>query len=193
MPTRTPAFPYARVPAPAIGRARGFTLIEMVVTIVLIGVLAMAVIPVISSGVKTYITTTTSINTLSKLRYATERMAREIREVRRDPVTPADYDISTNISTGSSTSLAFTKSDANQVSINGSGPPLVTLGYTLPSAVSSTLTDQVSSLTFAYYQADGSTPATSVSTVAFVEITLILIEDGALLTQRTRVALRNQL
>lgn len=176
--------------------ARGFTLVEAVVSIVLIGILAMAVIPVITSGVKTYATTTTSINTLSKLRVATERMAREIREVRRDPVTPANYAISTNISTGTSTSLAFTKSDTNQVSINGSGPPLVTLGYTLPGAVSSTLTDQVSSLTFRYYQADGSTPATgvtAVSTVAFVEITLILIEDGALLTQSTRVALRNQL
>lgn len=192
MPTRTPDFPCTRVIAPAIRPARGFTLIEMVVTIVLIGVLAMTVIPVISSGVKTYVTTTTSINTLSKLRYATERMAREIREVRRDPVTPANYSISTNISTGTSTSLAFTKSDTNQVTIDGSGPSPVTLSYTLPSAVTSTLTDQVSSLTFNYYRADGSTLATSVSTVAFVEITLILIEDGALLTQRTRVALRNQ-
>lgn len=175
--------------------ARGFTLIEAVASIVLIGVLAMAVIPVITSGVKTYATTTTSINTLSKLRVATERMAREIREVRRNTGIPANYDISTNISTGTSTSLAFTKRDTNQVSLNGSGPPLVTLGYTLPSAVSSTLTDQVSSLTFRYYQADGSTlatGATAVSTVAFVGITLILIEDGALLTQSTRVALRNQ-
>ena len=175
-------------------RHRGFTLIEAVVGIVLVGVLAMAVIPVITSGVKTYATTTTSINTLSKLRVATERMAREIREVRRNLVTPANYDITTNISSGTSNSLTFTKSDANQVTINGSSPPLVTLGYTAPSAVTSTLTDQVSSLTFRYYQADGSTLATgaaALSTVAFVQITLVLIEDGAPLTQRTRVALRN--
>lgn len=170
--------------------ARGFTLIEAVLGIVLLGILAMAAMPVITGGITAYATTTTSLNTLSKLRYATERMAREVREVRRSTVTPADYDIITNISTGTSTSLVFTKSDGNQVSLNLSGAN-VTLAYSTP-AVSSTLTDQASGLTFRYYQNDGTTAASSVSNVAFVDIQLDLVESGNTISQRTRVALRNQ-
>lgn len=170
--------------------ARGFTLIEAVVSIVLIGVLATAVIPVISGGVKTYAATTTSINTLSKLRYATERMAREIREVRRDPVTPANYDmiLGTN-------NLVFYKADGYRVTIT-SGVPNGTLTYLSPTAVttSGTLTDQINAvgdLTFTYYDMAGAVTA-SLSQVAFVQIDLKLTEDGAPLRQITRVALRNQ-
>lgn len=170
--------------------ARGFSLIEMVMGIVLLGILAMAAMPVITGGITAYATTTTSLNTLTKLRYATERMAREIREVRRNTVTPANYDITTNISTGTSTALVFTKADGNQVSLGLSGSN-VTLAYSTP-AVSATLTDQASGLTFRYYQSDGTTAASSVSNVAFVDIQLDLVETGSTITQRTRVALRNQ-
>lgn len=166
--------------------ARGFTLIEMVVAIVIIGVLAIATIPVLTGGVRTYVTTTTSLITLSKMRYATERMAREIRHVRRNPGTPANYDISTM----TATSLVFVKSDGNTVSITRALPN-ITLGYSTPAA-SSTLSDQVSGLTFRYFTIDGVTVTALPALVAFVEIELAMIEDGATLTQRTQVALRNQ-
>lgn len=166
--------------------ARGFTLIEAVVAIVIIGVLAIATVPVLTGGVRTYVTTTTSINTLSKMRFATERMAREIRHVRRNPGTPTNYDISTM----TATSLVFVKSDGNTVSI-ASALPNITLGYSAP-AVSSILTDQVSNLTFRYFTINGVTATASVALVAFVEVELIMIEDGVTLTQRTQVGLRNQ-
>lgn len=173
------------------GATRGFTMIEAVVTIVLIGVLAMAVIPVISSGIKTYVTTTTSINTLSKLRFATERMAREMREVRRNVGTPTNYDF---VTLGAN-NVVFYKTDGYRVSIAG-GSPNATLTYLSPGGVttSATLTDQLNAgtdLAFTYYDIAGVATA-SLSQVAFVQIDLKLTEDGAPLRQITRVALRNQ-
>lgn len=184
-----PRIPANRAPSAAgAGRrmSSGFTAIEMVMAIVLIGILAAASLPVIFSGVRTYQDTTVSLVTLSKLRYATERMAREIREIRRNTVTPSNYDIST----WTAGTLAFVKRDGTTVTITAAAPN-VTLGYSAP-AVTSTLTDQVSSLTFNYYQIDGTTAATSIANMAFVQISLTLIQDGAPFTQRTRVALRNQ-
>lgn len=166
-------------------RARGFTLIEAVASIIIIGVLAIATIPVLTGGVRTYVTTNTSLNTLSKMRLATERMAREIRQVRRNPGTPTNYDFTTM---GTNT-LVFVKTDGNTVTINRALPN-VTLGYSTPAA-SSNLTDQVNNLTFRYFTIDGVTPTGSLSLVAFVEIELEMIEDGVVLTQRTQVGLRN--
>jgi len=169
--------------------ANGFTLIEAVVAIVLIGVLAMAVIPVIDSGVRTYATTTNSLNALSKLRYATERMAREIREVRRNPLSPTNFEM-----TLGANALVFTKTDGNQVTISSSTPN-VNLAYQTPNA-SGVLTDLLSvntDLSFQYYLADKTTQTASLSQLAYVRISLTLTDsDGAQVNQLTWVALRNQ-
>ena len=159
-------------------------MVEAVVAILLTGILAMAAIPLISSGVVAYQTTTSQLVTLSKLRYATERIAREIREVRRVPATPTNYDITT----APGSSVTFTKSDANQVTIS-TAVPLVTLAYQTPAA-SATLTDQVSSLAFRFLDINNAVTA-SAAQVAFVEISLAVTIDGAVLQQRTRVSLRN--
>lgn len=163
-------------------RTRGFTMVEAVVAIVLMGILGMAAIPLLSGGVETYQITSSQLTTLSKLRYATERIARELREVRRVPGTPTNYDISTV----AGPSVMFTKSDATQVTITGA-PPLITLAY--PSA-SATLTDQVNSLAFRFLDINGAVTG-SATQVAFVEISLGLTVDGVVLQQRTRVSLRN--
>ena len=157
-------------------------MVEAVVAILLMSILAMAAIPLISGGVEAYQATSSQLVTLSKLRYATERIAREIREVRRVPATPTNY----NITTTPGSSVTFTKFDATQVTITGT-PPLVTLAYP---AATATLTDQVSALTFRFLDINGAVTA-SAALVAFVEISLSLTVDGAVLQQRTRVSLRN--
>jgi len=164
----------------------GFTLIEFVVVTVLMGILAVAAMPVFLSGVQAFHATSASIDTLSKLRYATERMAREIREIRRNPANTANYDISKM----TATTLVFTKTDGNSVTITAS-PPNLTLGYSNPAAAA-VLTDQVSSLTFSYFKIDGITPATGVTDVGFVRVDLSLTQDGAAYQQTTWVTLRNQ-
>jgi len=164
----------------------GYTLIEMIIAIVILGLLGAAAGYGLQNSALAFVNTTDAVHTLGKLRPASERLAREIREIRRDPLTPAVYDIATM----NATTLTFTRADGTGVTLN-SAPPLVTLAYSIP-AGTHTLTDALSSLTFAYYQADGVTPATGSDDVAFVEFELVLTRSGNSYPQRSRVALRNQ-
>jgi len=167
-------------------RQRGFTLIEMIISLVVLALLGGAAGYGLTGGALAYSGNAETLHTLGKLRYASERMARELREIRRSTVTPANFDITAM--TG--TTLAFTKSDGTGVTLTGA-PPLLTLAYSTP-AGTHTLTDQVGSLSFAYYQADGSTAASGAGNVAFVEFNLVLTRNGNSYPQRTRVALRNR-
>ena len=164
----------------------GFTLIEMIMVLVIVGVLAASAAPIFSQGLTAARLTTENLRTLAKLRYATERLAREIRQVNYNA---GAYDITTL----SATSLVFAKNDALNptVSISVSGANLV-LGYSNP-AVSAVLTDEISSFTLAYYDSFGAVTASNTN-VAFIEITLALQNPttGASFSQRTRVALRDQ-
>ncbi len=164
----------------------GFTLIETVMVTLIVGLLGAAGGYALTNGTLAFVHSADAVHTVGKLRVAGKRMEREIREVRRDLGTPALYDISTM----NATTLAFVKTDGTTVTLN-SAPPLATLAYSTP-AGTYTLTDEVSALTFAYYQADGTTAATGNGDVAYIEIELVLTRDGNLYPQRTRAALRNQ-
>jgi hypothetical protein len=118
---------------------------------------------------------------------ASERLVRELREIRRDPLLPANYD-----TTIAANPLVFTKSDGETVTINAAAP-LLTLAYdSVSTATPYTLTDEVSSITFTYLQSDGVTAATNSSNVAFIEFELVLTRNGNSYPQRSRIALRNQ-
>lgn len=166
-------------------RQHGFTLIEMIISLMVLALLGAAGGYGLASGARAFADSADAVHTLGKLRHSSERMAREIREIRRDPVTPALYDIGTM----TATSLAFTKTDGTGVILTAA-PPLVTLAYS-SLAGTHVLTDEVSTLVFAYYQADGSAAATGNGDVAFVEFELLLTRAGNSYPQRTRVALRN--
>ncbi len=168
--------------------SRGFSLVEMIVTLVLVGILAVIGLPILSNSLRAYSATQEGLGTLTKLRYATERLAREIREVRRDPAVPTDYDIA--IMTAAK--FQFTKTDGVEVTLEAV-PPALTLNYAPPVTPAPALTDQVKGFTFRYLQADGATAATSKSDVAFVDITLTLTQSGTDYAQRTRMGLRNKL
>jgi prepilin-type N-terminal cleavage/methylation domain-containing protein len=167
-------------------RQQGFTLLEMIIALVVLGLLGAAAGYGLVGGALAFSSTSDAVQTLGKLRVASERMAREIREIRRNPATPAVYDITTM----NATTLAFTRTDGTSVTLNGA-PPLVTLAYSTPGGTH-TLTDEVASLAFAYLQSDGATAATGNTDVAFVELELILTRSGNSYAQRARVALRNQ-
>ncbi len=167
-------------------RQQGFTLMELIIGLMILAVLGAAAGYGLANGALAFVNTTDAVHTLGKLRYASERMAREIREIRRDPVAPTLYDVSTM----TPTVLAFTKTDGTGVTLSAA-PPLATLSYSSP-AGTHVLTDEVGTLTFAYYQADGGTAATGDWDLAFVEFELVLTRGGNSYPQRSRVALRNR-
>lgn len=173
--------------------AGGFTLIEMVASMVIVGILVAVSVPMLSNGFRAYEASRASLATMSKLRYATERIVREIREVRRNPGSPANYDISSPIATGSS--ITFNKTDGvtvTTVTIAQAGST-VTLDYNPPNvAPDPVLADQLGSLQFSYFQANGTTAANTTANVAFVQIAISLTQGTATYSQRVRVGLRNQ-
>ena len=193
--------------------ARGFSLLELVVVIVVVGIMAAALTPVVLSSLTAYGKTQGDLIVLDKLRYATERLAREIREVKYDgstnnylftnrstsaPAFTRDYvtcnDSSCSTTTTSTLTVTVATIDSSSSSTTGcKNANCITLTYSTPTiSPAPILIDQVSSLAFAYYQANGTTLATSNSNVTAVEISLSLTQDGQPYNQRTRVELRNQ-
>ena len=176
-------------------RSIGFTLVELVISIVLIGILA----AVGSSMIVDSFTTTRMVNadnaSAGQARYALERLAREIREIKYDS-SGGNYCITAMTATNlvfyrtSGTYSSTCNTNVVTVTINMSGANL-TLGYSSP-AVTSNLSSQVSSFALAYYDIAGNTTA-STDAIRFVQITLTVTDatSGQSISQRTRVALRN--
>ena len=168
--------------------ARGFTLLEVIITVLVMSVLGTVGFHVIFNGVEAYYATDGALSTLAKLRYATGRIVDELREVDyTDPSGP--YVLTATYPSTANGSITFTKIDTTVVTIDGSTSS-VTIQYDAGSAY--TLTDGVSDLTFNFFQYDG-TNATSASDVAFVEVNLTLLEGTSSYAQRVRVGLRDNI
>jgi len=145
-------------------RARGFTLIEMVMVIIIMTILAAFIGPILAEAVSAYDSISRNIEVLTKMRYAMERLAREIRMVRRDPVNSGNYDIVTM----AVNKLEYCQADGTGVIID------YTTGFTLT-----------------YFNAAGGA-AVGKNDVAYVQVALTLTGTGtSAYNLSTRVDLRN--
>lgn len=168
----------------------GFTLIEMVISILILATLAASLAPLLAGSFQGYEINQSNLETLGRLRYATERIAREVREVRHNGT---NYQIATM---GPAT-LSFTKNDAaNTVVTINSAPPLATLTYSTPPLTPAqvpVLTDRVVSLQFDYFDINNSNVGVTNINVAAIDVVLTLTDPhSGTVQQRTRIALRNR-
>jgi prepilin-type N-terminal cleavage/methylation domain-containing protein len=173
-------------------RARGMTLIEMVLAVVIVAIVLAASAPIIGNTFQSYVTTRSALDATSKARLAVERIAREIREVN---FAAGAYQFGTM----TATDVTFTKTDGTVVRVDRAGANL-RIRYTAPAPAIGpfVLTDDVTAgaanFRIDYLDATGALGAT-VATVAFVQITLTLDVPNILSaahTERTRVALRDK-
>jgi prepilin-type N-terminal cleavage/methylation domain-containing protein len=168
---------------------RGFTLVELIITVVVLGILAAVGSSMFSDTFMTARMVNSSQASADQARYAMERLAREIREVK---YSGNAYAISSAMSPGATT-MAFTRTISGSdvtVTVNRSGTNL-TLTYSSP-ATTSTLASDVTAFTLDFLQLDN-TATTLASAVRFVVITVTVTDatSGQAIQQQTRVALRN--
>ena len=162
--------------------SQGFTLIEMVVVLLVVSVLSVVIGTVLLNGVRAYQGTSDALTVLSKLRYAVERIAREVRPIGFDSVTG-----SYSVTDMSPSRLAFSKFDNTQVVIEQVGTEVL-MTYT-PPGITSTLVDQVNQLNLGYLQMDG-TVATTANALGYIQIDLSLANNGQTYDQSSLAALR---
>ena len=167
-----------------MGRARGWTLIELIMVMTIIGIVAVFIGPILLNAVKAYDRTQITVNTYAKMRYAMERMVREIEAVRRNPADTTEFDIAT-MTAGN---LTFTKEDGTPVTITLAG---TNLNLTYVGTGTGMLADRVSALGFAYFRHDGATAAANATELVFVQVSMTISDGTTSYASRTRISLRN--
>lgn len=193
-------------------RQSGFTLIELVIAMVLTSLLAVASMQPVLRALQARSAVAGNLAAIDGLRYATERMVRELRQVRYDAQGTGFQLLPLNPIAGTanaSAGLCFTRvggsAGATYASValrkSGTLATLDTVSYPGCAAISpGTLADKVSALRFDYWAyGSGNAPvaldvADSAfgSKLSFIDVTLTATPDnGVPISHRSRVVLRN--
>jgi prepilin-type N-terminal cleavage/methylation domain-containing protein len=154
---------------------KGFTLIELIMVIIITSIIASISAMLILQGAKSYQKEVSYSDIHNQGRLSIERMAREIRLIRS--ATAAD------ISTMTATNIVFND-------VNGTNIQFSFAGNTI-SRNGNTLANNVQSLTFSYYQQDGTTVAAAATQVWYIQIAITTVNAGETLSMRLRVHPRN--
>lgn len=202
--------------ADTITAIRGFTLIEVVIVIVLTGILAAASVQPLIQAFTARARVANNLDAVDSLRYATERIVRELRQSQFDAagsgfqLKALDYASSSG---SSSNGICFKRSGGTtgtslaSIALRKSGT-LATLDQSITypgcsAVLANTLADKVSNLQFTYWSfgSTGTPVALAVGDanfgrlLNFIDITLTITPAGTSgvtpVSLRTRVVLRN--
>ncbi len=136
----------------------GFTLIEVVITMVLFGIITYVVATAISTSTKAYFVTDIRKEAIDQARIALDRMTREIRNVKSREV-DADLDtyIDADIQTANASQFCFIDINSTRISFRYSGSIITREegGAACPGAGGNTLAENITSMSFWYILADG--------------------------------------
>jgi prepilin-type N-terminal cleavage/methylation domain-containing protein len=156
-------------------RQRGFTLIEIIAALVLMGILAATVFGFMGQAVRGFFIARDALEITQKAQVALNRMRIELTYLVRTPAP-----------SGNSTSISYTADFSGTLENNAfaydAGGNRITWN-------TATLVDDVGGLTFAYYDEPGGTASSSFqSTTKLIGITLVMQDsDGNTATFTTRV------
>lgn len=150
----------------------GFTLVELIVVIVIIGTLSVITLPLLHSGFNAYLTQRNLSDANWQGRLALDRFSRDIR----------DLPSAANITTATATQLVFTDSSNTSVTYALSG--------TLLQRNAITLANGINTLTFGYYNSSGAVTAT-IANMRYVSILLNVTKNGVNTNLQTVINFRN--
>ncbi len=192
-------------------RQQGFSLLELVIAMVLTGLLAVMAIQPVMRALQARATVAGNLAAVDALRYATERMVREMRQVRYDAQGSgfqlAALDPIAGTSSASS-GLCFNRvggaagATYASLSLRQSGTLATLDNVAWPGCTAAspkTLADKVSSLRFDYWTYGSGTPVALAlndsafgKKLAFIDVTLsVTPNNGPAVSYRSRVVLRN--
>jgi prepilin-type N-terminal cleavage/methylation domain-containing protein len=155
-------------------KTTGFTLIEMVIVLVLVGIITVIFSRFLITAVNSYITAKNVIDANGQALLAIERMTRDIRAVRS----------SSDITTATSSQITFTDSSGTSITYALSGTSL--------RRNSQVLADGISTLTLAYADRNGTTTAT-LANIRYITITLNVTQGNTNFNAKSSVYPRNLL
>jgi prepilin-type N-terminal cleavage/methylation domain-containing protein len=156
----------------------GFSLIEILLVCVLIGVIAAVIIPPLQQGVQSFAVTETRTDLTSQARQATTRMIRELRNIQKEG------DNTPNISSANATSITFVDVLDSTITFSLAGSTV--------QRNSNALVEQVSSLQFRYFDIDNVelTGAFTPNNVRRIMLTLTLADGGQTVSVTEQTFLR---
>lgn len=153
-------------------KQRGFTLIELIVVIALIGMIMVGITSIYTQMLYSMLQGQNAIDALWQGRLGMERMIKEIR------ITRSAADIST-----------FTSGEYNFTDINGNNIDYKLSGNNLVRN-NTILADGISALSFSYYDKNGDSTSTAAS-IAYIKITLNVTRKNANYALTSGVYLRD--
>lgn len=157
------------------GRAGGFTLIELVAVIIVVGIVAVVGANIMREAVSAYLGGKDVVQADSQAKLAIERMMREIKDVR----TPAD------LTTITATTLTFVDINGNTISyVWTAGTQILT--RSLNAGTAQPLADNVSSLAFSYLDRTPAVTAVAAN-VYYITVSFTLTKSSVSVNYRGTV------